>query len=86
MPKLKNLSADDFAKLFNDSEDLIQRIWEAAEMIEKGYVDRLPEVAAHARSSAAFATAVTTLTSRLLTKAEMQRMDDEIESLRSRTA
>jgi hypothetical protein len=83
MPKLKNLSSDDIAAIFADSEDMIQRLWEAADKIEKGYVDRLETVSEYARSSNALAMASTTLTARLLIKAEMQKRDDDIERLRT---
>lgn len=83
MPKLKNLTAEDFAKLIADADELTLRMWEAADMLEKGYVDRLDNALAHAKDASAVAMAASTLTSRLLFKDQFQKRDDDIERLRA---
>lgn len=83
MPKLKNLTADHFATLISDINDMIERVREASDMIDMGYVDRLPDVAQQSRTAAALAMTASTLTTRLQMREDMQRQEDELERLRA---
>jgi hypothetical protein len=84
MPKLKKMTADEFAQLISDAGDITERLWEAVDMLEKGYVERLPEVMKQARDASALTMAASTFTARMLTKDEFQKRDDDIERLRAK--
>ncbi len=83
MPKLKNLTADHFATLISDIDAMIDRVREAVDMIEMGYVDRLPEVAKQSRTAAALAMTASTLTTRLQMREDIQKQEDDLERLRA---
>lgn len=87
MPKLKNVGADELAKLLEAASDIGQEAAYCHRRIEQGYVDKIPEPLHKATILLGASRSLADMAHAILLKGQMEEQRRELESdLRKRTA
>lgn len=84
MGKLKNVTDAEIIACHVSAEDFLMEMHDLSDRMEKGYVDRVENPAAAAKSFALFARAASDMAVQLLILDNLQKGRDEIAALRAK--